>query len=66
MSPRYRKHEWGDSGYDAIDYLIDNDPMDLAEWFRRALRVIEASDGTPSAAFLMDWDEATNERFESA
>ena len=35
MSPRYGKDEWGDEGYDAVDHLIDNDPMELASWFRR-------------------------------
>lgn len=41
MSPRYKDQEWGDSGYDAVEQLIDNDPMELASWFRRTKGLLD-------------------------
>jgi hypothetical protein len=61
VSPRYKNHEWSDEGYDAIDYLIDNDPIQSGAWFRRALDVIEREEDGPGASnLLMDWREVAS------
>lgn len=40
--PRYKTDEWGDTGYDAVDHLIDNDPSELAAWFHRTFGALNA------------------------
>ena len=37
-----RYEGWGDDGYDEIDYLIDNDPIELGRRYRLLLRSHES------------------------
>lgn len=38
MSPRYKDVEWEDESYTVIDYLIDNDPIELGRQLARCER----------------------------
>lgn len=45
MSPRYKQYEWEDESYDVVDFLIDNDPIELGAQMRRCERSLRTTLG---------------------
>ncbi len=55
--PSYKGQEWSDESYDAIDHLIDNDPIELGALTRSLLAAVRHVDDAWTEYVSEDGDD---------